>query len=122
MKQILISLLFTLSASAIAQTSKVNNTKWATEEKSVILLTVKNNVCTGTQIEGKTEKYIKNNGKTVLRDFKQINEWEFAGTIINNQSGSEYEGHLIVNPDLQTATLKVKYGFLRINRNWKRVD
>lgn len=101
-----------------AQNSKLLNSRWKTQETTVVQISEEHQTLVGRQINCQTEKYKPYNGKIVLKNLKQTSGNEFTGTLIDPATQKEYTGRFILADAGNVLHVKIKWGIFTFDREW----
>jgi uncharacterized protein (DUF2147 family) len=93
--------------------------KWITEDNSLMEVYANGPRLEVKQLKAGAEKDRKHDGKLVAKDLVDT-DGGLSGVMIDNDSGKEYKGILVMDKGEKTLTLSVKWGFLSFTDVWKR--
>jgi len=117
-----IALILTIfGLNSYAQLSTITG-KWETPNKDIIEFYNGGQTMIGKQISTQTEDNKKYNNKIVVTDLKSVGVNIFEGTVIDPKTGKTYHGRFIMNESGTQLELKIKWGFLSHNEDWKKIN
>ncbi len=95
--------------------------RWHTDDKTTIEFTPCGAGACGRQVAAERDKDKQANGKFLAQDVVLDKNNLFTGLVFDPGNGKSYKATWLLSDDGKTLTLKVKWGLMSFNEDWKRI-
>lgn len=95
--------------------------RWVTKDRTTIEFMPCGSGACGKQVAAEREKDKKANGKTIAQDVIAEKDNSFTGLVFDPDNGKSYKATWVLSDDGKTLMLKVKWGIMSFNEDWRRV-